>query len=234
MSTILTALLLVSSVPVVEKPLGSPFEPTFNLSAVRLIDCEEGSGSGFLIGNDILVTADHVATLTNCVDAQTKVPLKAYKRDIPNDTALMTGKLPNMPYFKYNCSRYKKGQTYSAYGISAFFQDNYIFRSVSMKGTGDYTDVSFLDGSVMPNMPRLWGFTVPGMSGGPIVDIVTGFVVGIVNAGMRNVIGIPTGEAFSYELAETFLCKNGQTIQQGYTPRQTSPQTSPKIEHKSS
>jgi S1-C subfamily serine protease len=207
METLLAALLLSTSAPVVEKPLGTPFEPTFNLSAVRLIDCEEGSGSGFLIDDDILVTAKHVADLTNCVDVSTKTSLTTYKTGPDQDIAVMTGKLPDMPYFKYDCSRYQKGQMYSAYGISDFFQRDYIFRSVSMKGTGEYTDVKFRDGSVMTNMPRLWGFAVPGMSGGPIVNINTGNVVGIVNAGMRNLFGIPTGEVFSYELASSFLCK---------------------------
>ena len=36
-------------------------QPTLNLSAIRSISCDGYTGSGFLIGDDILLTAAHIS-----------------------------------------------------------------------------------------------------------------------------------------------------------------------------
>jgi hypothetical protein len=203
----LFSLFLLSSVPLLnDKPIGNPLEPTFNLNAIRLIACDEGIGTGFLIGDDIVATAEHVSSLSNCVDVASGNRLKSYLNDKANDFGLMTGVLPRTSYFKTSCTTYKKGRVYSAYGISSFMSNEYILRSVSVMATGTYKDVTFRDGSTSKGLSVLTGYNVQGMSGGPIVDIQTGKVVGIVNAGVNGLFGIPVGVSYSYELSKTPLC----------------------------
>ncbi len=207
MSILLAALLLVGSSELTYPTIGNPLEPTFNLSAVRQIVCNEGIGSGFMIGDDIVVTANHVTVMTGCKDRQTGAGLLTYKQDVAHDFALMTGKLPDMSYIKYDCSRYKKGELYISYGISDLFQNGSILRAVSMIAEGKNVDIHFEDGGDLNRIPVLSGYNVGGMSGGMIVDPRSGYAIGLVNAGREGIFRIPVGISYSYELADTILCK---------------------------
>jgi hypothetical protein len=206
MLLLLAALFLASPMPPVPKEAIARTFPTVNLSAIRMIACEGYTGSGYLIGDDILATDLHVADGEGCYDVASLQPLTMYKKDPKKDFALMTGKLPNMPYIKYSCERYKKGQTYTAYGISGYLTGSYIFRAVTVKSTGKYESFAWEDGGNSSRISVYQGVTVPGMSGGPIVD-ERGYAHGNVVGGQKDRWGIPNGKGYSYELADTFLCQ---------------------------
>jgi hypothetical protein len=194
----LLALFLATDVP--HQEVSRP--PTMNLTAVRHLICDEGTGSGFMIGDRILATAKHVAVLHNCKDSVTGIPFVTYKTDDAHDFALMTGAFPRIPYIKYSCKGYTPGSNYSAYGHSSHGQMFYLFRQETVNASDEFTPEDMIvDDVLMPGMRVLHGFPVPGMSGGPVANPETGEAVGIVNAGNGK------GAFFSYEIKDTFLCK---------------------------
>lgn len=204
----LMALALAASSPVeLPDPIGVPTEPTFNLSAMVVIRCEEGQGTGFIIGDGIVATALHVASMHSCKDAKTDRPMMMYKADKEHDFALMTHRaLFKMPPMHYDCAAYTPGRTFTAYGMSSFNQEGLIARAVSLKFNGIYQDV-LLGSDMFYGMAVLSGYNVHGMSGGPIVDQETGMVIGIVNAGADGPDGLPVGISMSFQLKDTILCK---------------------------
>jgi hypothetical protein len=182
--------------------------PEINLSAMRSITCKEGYGSGFMIDEDTLSTAGHVASMTKCYDDATGEPLQTTHMDSKHDFAIMKGNLPSIPPLKIDCGGYKKGHTYYAYGHSMYGQFYRIFRQNTMKATGEYTNKTYAlrDGTKMPGMAHLKGNTVPGMSGG-YIGHNNGYAVGMVNVGYHDRFGYVTGDAYSYEFKNTILCK---------------------------
>jgi hypothetical protein len=189
--------------------------PTMNLSAIREIRCDDPAdatkqhywtGSGSLIAKDTVLTDLHVADGIRCIDKTTNEPLTMFKKDEAHDLALMTGKLPTMPYIKISCEPFRAGQEYSAYGISPYWSEENLFRQVNVSGTSEYMDISYSDGGEALHLHRLKGNIVPGMSGGPITDR-DGKSHGNVVASQSGIFGLPTGEMYSYDYTETFLCK---------------------------
>lgn len=205
LNSLLAAFLISTASPV---SVGTAFAPVFihpptvNLSAVRPLRCGTGSGTGFVIANDVLVTALHVAVLGNCKDAETGVPLVTYHEDPTNDFAIMTGAYPDGgPYIKYACGSYQKGRRYLSVGYRR------MYRLDSLVATGTYSPEYFpVSGKNMPGMHRLTGGIVPGMSGGGMFDYETGRFHGINNVYSANRTGIIT-ESYSYELKNTVLCR---------------------------
>lgn len=187
-------------------------EPTLILSAVREIECDEGGGTGWMITGDILVTAAHVSELTNCKDQLTQQPLKEYKRDLNEDLALMTGKLPRIgEYIKYSCAGYTAGLDYEVYGWSSLGYSQPILRQNVVSATASFSDKDdkYRDGTPMPIMRIFNGYTVPGMSGGPYTR--NGVAYGIVSAGvgMMTLVGYAvTPTILSTDLKDTILCEH--------------------------
>lgn len=211
MSLFLAAAVALSIPSATFDQVANPFieaPPTVNLSSVRRIVCDNGSGSGFLIADGVLATALHVAENPGCKDAETGIRLKTYKTDTAHDLALMTGaKLPTyMPYVKYSCERFVDGLPYMSYGISSakgwiMEYPQPIMRVNTLYATKNYTDKSFeVDGHPSPGMRIFKDAIEFGMSGGPVVGI-DGVARGLNNAGnsKRTVI---------YEFADTILCRN--------------------------
>ena len=183
--------------------------PTVSLSAIRSIKCQEGVGSGFIIGKDIVATALHVASLTNCHDAETGKGLVIYKKDVVHDFALMTGKLPDVIPIKYSCLGYITGNRYSSYGITPWHYTSPVFGQYSLVAQDDYSSDGFVvDGNKkMPGMRHLKGYIVPGNSGGPVIDS-EGYAQGINNVSVRGMLGMSViNDGYSYEIKNTFLCK---------------------------
>lgn len=184
--------------------------PTVSLSAIRYIKCDEGSGSGFIIEDDVLVTAAHVSEMTNCRDSSSSAPLVLYHNDVKNDFSLMTGKLPDVLPIKVSCNGYETGKRYDSYGITTWGATYPVFGQYRLTATNVYSDESFFVGGgkvAWSGMRQLEGFIVPGNSGGPIVN-EDGYAVGINNVSGRVFFGLGVdANAFSYELKNTVLCK---------------------------
>ena len=191
MLSYLTAATLTFAIPGIQ--------PDVNIEAVRHIDCPSWSGSGFVIADDIIATANHVVD-KGCIDTKTGTKLVAYYQDPEHDFALMTGKLPYIVPIKYDCIPYRAGKTYIAYGLSSYPNLSYpITRASTVYALGK-GDKRLRDGTLMKGIWSFRGRTVPGMSGGPYLSIETMYVRGIVNAG--NSIN----SSLSYSLSDTILC----------------------------
>lgn len=186
--------------------------PTTDLSAVRLIYCHNPQvknmgweGSGSIVGKDLILTAKHVASGNDCVDEMTGKSLKMVDYDDAHDIAFMSGDLPDVSPIKMSCQPYKKNETYLAYGISNYMNKNYLFRMNKMVAK-DIEDTHLADGTPIKHIRAMYGAIVPGMSGGPIVDI-DGYAHGVVNIGDHDIVGIPTKDSDSYQLADSKFCK---------------------------
>jgi len=192
-------------------PIEDASTPDVNVSAVRQIACDHWTGSGFLIGDKIMATANHVMDGgTGCRDVATGTLLHVYKEDKAHDLVLVTGPaLPtDIPYIRIGCSGYKTGETYVSFGISGFGQRQELTIADFVVAQKDYTDESFVvAGSKYSwaGMRHLVGKGVPGMSGGFFTDL-NGNAVGMVNVGARF-FGLPLLDKWSYEFKDTFLCK---------------------------
>jgi len=209
MNLVLMAALL-ATVPILPPVEGSPSpRPNVTLSGIRLINCDRSSGSGFVIDENVLATAAHVADDTNCKDGVTGAPLTRYYEDKENDFALMVGTYPKILALKYSCQGYNTGEHYDSYGISSHYVGIPIFRQYRLIAADDYTNSLFVvQGTPMPNMRHLRGYIIPGLSGGPVAKSLTGEIVGINNVNLRSFFGlVMINETYSYELKNTILCK---------------------------
>jgi hypothetical protein len=204
-------LLAMSSYPASEYPLVVAYSPVpeINLSTVRLIDCDEGYGSGSLIADDTIVTAAHVAEMTNCRDLQSGAQLTTYAVDAPHDLAMMTGKLPDMPYMRYSCIGFKVGQKYLVTGFSAHGALGMLFRQYEVLASPHLMGTTWkLGGEEYPNLRIMIGFSVPGTSGGAVIDKETNLQVGILNGGWGTRLGERINRTVVADLKDTILCKS--------------------------
>lgn len=185
--------------------------PSVDLSAIRAIVCPISKtqyieGSGFLIGDKIMLTANHVAELSlkmKCYDVETRTRIHVYKQDPRHDVAVMTGEgLPtDIPYIKYSCSDFKKGEYYNDYGYSDYGQERTILRMNIIQATNDFEKrVDKVEGlSNSQGMRYFNGTSAPGTSGGPVID-KKGYAVGVTNAGNAY-------RAMEYSFAQGMMCQ---------------------------
>jgi hypothetical protein len=203
MLNLLVALTLVSTPTPTDFITDITRPPAVDISAIRQIRCDHWTGSGFLIGDKIMATANHVMDGgTGCRDVESGSPLKVYKRDKPHDLVLVTGPtLPiDIPYINISCERFKTGEQYLAYGISGFEQNHEIIRNNVLTATKKYTgkDFKFDDGMVVAHAREFLGYQAPGISGGPVMDI-WGYAHGLVTGGSVEV-------SYHFEFADGILC----------------------------
>lgn len=216
MSLILAAAFVLASPMPANPPALSDWgkDPTVNLSAIRHISCDNPdptkrgwTGSGAMIADSILMTAKHVAEGKNCKDTKTGKKASMYYSDETTDFALMHINIKGIPPVKYSCARLVTGNTYQAYGYSRYMQKETIFRQSNMLAYPGYSGPYFqIDGVTLPYMRKYYGPMVPGMSGGPVIDPLTGVARGINNAGLFLFNMFVTGKSYSTELADTVLC----------------------------
>lgn len=181
--------------------------PTVNLSAIRLLQCGKTSGTGFMIGDNIIATAYHIVDEDPCVDYKTGKKLFTYHVDKDHDFALAKVELSGFPYISYDCSRFVTGKRYGSYGYSSYMQNYTLFRQADMYAFEDYSGDSFImRGKAYPKFRHLYGPMVFGHSGGPVIDYTTGKAIGMNNAGNTLFGMFMTGHAWSTELADTVLC----------------------------
>lgn len=159
-------------------------------SAIPLVDCATTAGTAFRISPHLLLSVNHVVTGTNCQIAgePIHVDYQARKADFAELSDDRDGQ-----WLKVDCGGFVAGHEYLAIGHARGLDE---LASVELMGTGHYDH----------GMARLMGIYTaqPGQSGGPIVDAVTGDVVGTVNAANWEY-----GATFSVELKGTWICGGG-------------------------
>lgn len=191
-------------------PIEPPIPPSMNESNIHFIVChtEDGdiySGSGFIIDDGVLATANHVAE-GECRDVTSGVALKTYKTDRRHDFALMTGNIKVQgPYIQYACSHPIPGNQYISYGITSYGLGHGMFykpieRNNHVIATGkinkDPDQVQEFDSAEGMRYYRY--SSAPGMSGGPVADL-DGLVYAINNASDDT-------SSLNFDLADTGLC----------------------------
>jgi S1-C subfamily serine protease len=191
----LAALTLATSaappVEVPEEPGAIPSPYFIDLGLVERIRCGDFVGSGARIDSDLVLTAEHVVAGGACSIAGEPATL-AYV-DKGQDMAVLRTTHPVGGRMTLACAPYAEGREYFAIGY-AFGSDFVVQRLTGTK-------TKMRGASRWRGDPILRGNIYQGMSGGPIVD-ANGAIVGIVNAGPKNGLGL----GISLNLAGTYLC----------------------------
>ena len=146
------------------------------------------AGTAFRIGGDgLTLSVNHVTGSGQCYINGKPLNL-SYKSPSLDFSEVLTGE---GPYLQIDCGGFVKGHRYLSLGYARGEKD---LVSVELEGTGQ-----FLDGyAILVGMVPI----IPGMSGGPILDLDTGKVVGL-----NNRENFEAGLSWSQELKSTPLCK---------------------------
>ena len=172
-------------------PATSATPQAVELSPIPRIICRVAkgyiSGSAVKIGQGLLLSVKHVTNHGPCeVDG---APMKVLYTSPTADFSILSDKRAGQ-FIPVDCEGFKQGRHYAALGHARGVEDIII---VPLLGTG----VSREGYAILIGI-----FTAqPGQSGGAIVDVETGKVVGMVNAAEWE-----TGRTFSVELKGTSIC----------------------------
>ena len=182
--------------------LQAPPKANLHLISIRLIRCGGALGTAVYIDSrGIFMTAHHVSEYEQCTDAISGKPLNTYYSDEENDFALLSMDTKGDNRFvQTSCAGFVTGKTYYSVG----FAKGYDLSIHKVVATNKYSGKDFVvDGIARPNahLRKLEGVLIQGMSGGAMIDLETGIVVGINN------VTLPWTEAYSKELKDTVLCR---------------------------
>lgn len=151
---------------------------------VEQVICSNSRGTAFEAGGKIISVA-HVTTNPGC--SINSVPIIASNSET-QDFSIIAGKARG---YRINCNGFRDGEMYWAVGYANGLA---IQEVITLVGTGEYAS---------NGMAVLWGWptVIPGMSGGPVINL-RGEVVGTIN--MYNRI-LPV--SLSVALKDTPLCQ---------------------------
>jgi hypothetical protein len=130
------------------------------------VDCLFGRGSAFYVGPTTLLSVAHVTTMLGCtINGKPFTVLRS-----KGDFSIISVATPSTNWLRIDCGGFVAGKLYEAIGYARGLDTQ---TTVELEATGK------IDGQ----LSRLGGvFTViPGQSGGPIRDELTGRVTGTVN-----------------------------------------------------
>ena len=202
-------------------------------SIVRLevASCEGyASGSGFLIGPDLIVTAGHVmanSSTARAVSGTTVTHATLVGYDPEQDVALARLATPlAAPRLTFEAEPVKVGDPVATIGFTLGGQLS--FHAGSVNGLGRKVNI---EGRTATDLIEHDTAALPGDSGAPLVD-TSGQVVGIHDAGITNVAGQrlavsaqvaePLVEGWrrnTTDLASTSECDQIPNLDLGYLPR---------------
>lgn len=167
---------------------------TFVQSAyIEKIDCEEGSGTGFKLADGRWVTARHVSKLTNCLVDGLPI-LVTYSDDWGDISTFVVPGDKRKGGYQVDCDGFLDRHWYSAQGHAEGLP---VITAVNIM----YAELAQWAGKDRGWSVLVYNRVIPGQSGGPILDSLSGKVVGVVNA-----FGIFFPISFSRELKRTVVC----------------------------
>ncbi len=184
--------------------------PSFiDMGTVRHLFCGDYTGTGVIISTEkvnLVLTAAHVvAKRETCFDFDTGEVGTVASRDADTDIALIVfpkGKMPER-HIDISCDGFTKDNVYFSVG----WQLGQMLVINTLSATGETVPyLPVLNFGFYRGMALLHGAIVPGMSGGPIVDI-NGKMVGMNNVTDWNGKNSLGSNAFSRQMKDTFLCK---------------------------
>lgn len=155
--------------------------------AIQRVDCMAGKGTAFYVSEHIMVSVDHVTGGAACYIGNK--PFKVLS--ISGDFSVVRPAARSPKWLRIDCNGFVPGRKYLAIGHA--------------RGLPTLTEVELTaTAETIMGLHILEGvFTVvPGQSGGPVVDAITGRVVGTVNR-----FNALSGESASVELKSTSVCQ---------------------------
>lgn len=135
-------------------------------SRIVRVQCMNGSGSAFRIGRNTYLSVAHVTTQAACY-ANGK-PIEAVRMD--GDFTIARVRDNRAGFMRIDCGGFIPGREYIAFGFARGLDG---LTAVELVATNMRND----DTVALRGMATV----IPGQSGGPIVDKLTGSVVGTVN-----------------------------------------------------
>jgi S1-C subfamily serine protease len=179
--------------------ISAPAPSFINLETVRHLYCGDFTGTGSIIDQDRILTANHVtAALAECRDASTGEMGKVVYRNPDLDISVIqfpVGKLPQ-PRMRYSCQGFVDGHIYYSIG----WQNGTQLVVNRITGTDVISDrKDHKSGTMFNHVTLVLGTIIPGMSGGPIID-EAGVMVGTNQATNHD------GRSWSRPISDTYLC----------------------------
>lgn len=197
--TLLLVLLLVVAVPAAAAPgeLDLPSPYLIDNNTIPKIVCVNGTiGTGVYLGNGLIATARHVVANTHCTVSG--LPVKIVPGSVAaGDFALLEVNGRAQVRALIDCGGIKEGELYLATGYA---EDANATVTQMLTGTSARVHTKPFDGLAV-----FRGSITQGMSGGPIVKLSNGALVGLISAnaiyGVTQVLGL--------SLSDTSLCRKG-------------------------
>jgi hypothetical protein len=185
---LLAACLVVSSAQAVPETTLTPVDVDSAKPILQVACPAKGGrsmGTAFRIGR-VIISANHVTDYSGCsIDG---APISS--RHTPGLDFSITPSADGA-FLKIDCAGYIEGHQYLAIGYARGMP---FLTGVALRGTGQKSGLFSLLSGIFT--------VVPGMSGGPIIDVDTGKVVGIV-----NIYDAANGISGSVALKDTPVCK---------------------------